>query len=155
MRVRLRTTLRRLRDDSGTNLVEAALIVPLALFLTFAIAEFGMIFHAYLALENGVSEATRYGITGVQLPNLSHEDSIKVAMRQATPTLTLNDNQFTFSHLAVGGNTWLGGAGGPGEIEKVQVDYTWTIDTPLLQPLFSGGLIHLKVDSAMKNERFN
>src|SRR4051812_27687947 len=96
----VRSIRRRRIGDQGTNLVEAALILPLALFLTFAIAEFASVFYVYLALENGVSEATRYGITGAQQANLSHEDSIKTVMRNATPTVTLADNQFTFSHLA-------------------------------------------------------
>ena len=40
----------------------------------------------------------------------------------------------------------------PSDIEKVTVDYTWDIMTPLMRPFFTGGQIHLKVDSAMKNE---
>src|SRR5205085_11437935 len=55
------------RDSRGSNLVEAALVTPLLLLLTFAIADFGGLFYAYLALENGVSQATRYGVTGQTL----------------------------------------------------------------------------------------
>jgi Flp pilus assembly protein TadG len=142
----------RLRDAQGNSIVEAAMITPLLLLLTFAIAEFSLLFYVYLALENGVSQATRYGVTGNQIVNVSREDSIKTAMRQATPTLTLSDSAFTFSHLPQGGSNWLSGAGGPNEIEKVTVDYTWNILTPLLWPFFSNGQIHFTVDSAMKNE---
>ena len=143
---------RRLGDAQGNSIVEAAMITPLLLLLTFAIVEFALLFYVFLALENGVSQATRYGVTGNQIVKLSREDSIKTAMRQATPTLTLSDNAFTFSHLPQGGANWLSGAGGPNEIEKVTVDYTWNIMTPLLWPFFSNGQIHFKVDSAMKNE---
>ena len=97
--------------------------------VTFSIVDFGALFYVYLALENGVSQATRYAVTGnlmIRHPARPRRgDSIKAAMRQATPTLTIPDGAFTFEHMPVGGSTWLGGAGGPDEIEKVTVDYTW------------------------------
>ena len=54
----------------------------------------------------------------------------------ATPTLNIPDGAFTFEHMAVGGTTWLGGTGGPDEIEKVTITYTWPLMTPLLRPFF-------------------
>ena len=56
--------VKRLRDAKGTSLIEAAIITPLFLLLTFSIVDFGALFYAYLALENGVSLASRYGVTG-------------------------------------------------------------------------------------------
>ncbi len=77
-------------------------------------------------------------------------------MRDATPTLTLDDGAFTFNHLAQGGTTWLGGIGGPDEIGKVTVNYSWSLMTPLMRPFFPNGQASLRVESAMKNEgRFN
>lgn len=155
----LRRVFRRLSSSKGTSLVEAAIITPLLLVLTFSVVDFGALFYVYLTLENGVSQASRYGVTGNQLddPNnavakLSRAESIKAAMRQATPTLTINDSAFSFWHLPPGGSSWLGGTGGPNDIEKVTVDYTWDIMTPFLRPFFTNGQIHFRVDSAMKNE---
>src|SRR5215470_7671589 len=150
---------RRLRGEKGANMVEAALITPLLLLLTFSIIDFASLFYCYLALENGASQATRYGVTG-QLADdpsnpgtaLSRADSIKLAMRNATPTITLPDSAFSFSHMPVGGSSWLAGTGGPGEIDKFTVDYNWTLLTPVLRPFFTNGQVHLTVDSAMKNE---
>jgi Flp pilus assembly protein TadG len=150
--------LRLLRDTSGVNLLEAAIVAPLLLLLTFGIVDFASIFYAYLALENGASEATRFAVTGNQQndPNnpgqvLSRTDSIKMAMRQATPTLTIPDAAFTFSHMAPGGG-WVAGTGGPNDIEKVSIDYTWNVMTPIIRPFFDNGQIRLHVESAMKNE---
>ena len=150
---------RRLRDCKGANLVEAAIITPLLLLLTFSIVDFGALFYVYLALENGVSLATRYAVTGNQMDDpmnpgakLSREGSIKMAMRQATPTLTIADSAFTFTHRQPGGNAWLGGPGGPNDIEKVTINYTWNLFDPLLWPFFNNGQVYLEVDSAMKNE---
>ena len=154
--------LRRLADSTGTNLVEAALVTPLLLLLTLAIVDFGAIFYVYLALENGVSQATRFAVTGNQMDDPDHPgeqldraDSIKAAMRDATPTLTIEDDAFTFSHMAPGG-TWVSGTGGPSDIEKVTITYNWTPFTPLIRPFFENGELTLTVESAMKNEgRFN
>lgn len=149
----------RLADATGVNLVEAALVTPLLLLLTFSIVDFACVFYVYLALENGVSQATRFAITGNQLDDpdnpgqrLPREDSIKMTMRQATPTLTIEDAAFTFSHIPEDGNTWSGGVGEPDDIAKVTVNYTWTIFTPLIRPFFDNGQVTLTVESAMKNE---
>jgi hypothetical protein len=154
-----RRIVRRLRDARGTSLLEAAIITPLLLLLTFSIVDFGALFYVYLALENGVSQATRFAVTGNLLNNplspgtpLSRQESIKLAMRRATPTLTIADTAFSFSHMTTGGGSWIGGSGGPNELEKVSVTYTWRFFNPVLSAFFAGGQIVLNVDSAMKNE---
>jgi Flp pilus assembly protein TadG len=119
--------------------------------------DFGSLFYVYLALENGVSQATRYAVTGNAMNDasgatMSRAETIKAAMRQATPTLNIPDSAFSFQHMAVGGTSFVGGVGGPNEIEKVTVDYTWTILTPVLRPFFTNGQIHFVVESTMKNE---
>ena len=146
---------KQVRETSGDALIEAALVTPLLVLLTLAIVDFASLSFTYLSLENGVGQATRYGITGNQMGEQSRVGSIEAAMRQATPTLTISDDAFTFSHLPPGGG-WVGGPGGPGDVEKVAVDYTWTALTPVLRPFFTNGQVHLRVESAMKNEpRFN
>ena len=158
-----RRLLARLRNTNGGSLVEAALITPLLLLLTFGIMEFATMFYVYLALENGVSQSTRFAVTGNLKDDplnpgtpLNRTESIKLAMRQATPTLTIPDSAFTFSFLPAGSATWAAGPGGPGDIGKVTVNYTWTFMTPLIRPFFSGGQLNIQVDSSMMNEkRFN
>jgi hypothetical protein len=150
---------KRITDAKGVAILEAAIITPLLLLLTFSIVDFGALFYVHLALENGVSQATRYGVTGNLMDDpdnpgtpLSRSDSIKLAMRQATPTLTVDDSAFSFSHRTVNGSSWIGGTGGPNDIEKVTVQYTWNLFCPLLWPFFTNGQINLTVDSIMKNE---
>jgi hypothetical protein len=62
------------------------------------------------------------------------------------------DSAFTFSHLAVGGGSFIAGTGGPNEVERLTVNYTWTLYTPLLRPFFTNGQIRLTAESTMKNE---
>ena len=146
----------RLKGTEGANLLEGAIVTPLLLLLTFGIIEFATVFFTYLALQNGVSQATRFGITGNVSGSLSRVESIKSAMRQSTPTLTIPDSAFTFQHMSPGGSSWVGGTGAPGEVEKVTVVYTWQFFTPLMRPFFPTGQMTLRVDSIMKNEsRFN
>lgn len=147
-----RRVYRWLRETAGTNMVEAAILAPLLVLLTLAIVEFSSMFYVYLALENGVSQATRFAVTGNTMGTMSRADSIKAAMRSATPTLTIADSAFTFSHLPVGGSAFVGGTGGPDEVEKLTIDYTWKFFTPIMTPFFTNGQIHLRVDSTMKNE---
>ena len=144
------------RTEKGTSAVEAAFIMPLLLLLTFSMVDFGSLFYVYLALENGVSQASRYGVTGNVVAGQTRQESIKAAMRQATPTLTIGDGAFSFSHLRPGQGVWSAGVGGPNDIDKVTVNYSWTLLTPLVGSFFPSGRVNLVVESAMKNEaKFN
>ena len=148
--------LRRLGDSKGANLVEAAIITPLLLVLTFSIVDFAAMFYCYLALEHGVSQATRYAITGQEMSAsgspIGREASIKAAMRDATPTLTIPDSAFSFSFMPINGSSWSSGLGGANDVGRVTVNYTWNFMTPLIRPFFPNGQINLRVQSTMKNE---
>jgi len=144
--------VRRLKDARGANIVEMALVLPLLFLMTFSIVDFGSMFYAYLALENGVSQAARFGVTGNASAGLSREDSIRKAMRDATPTLTIEDGDFTFTHMAPGGASWLAGSGDPGDVSRVQVTHHWGVLTPVLREFFASNMVTIKVESAMLNE---
>ena len=143
---------RRLKDGKGSNIVEMALVMPLLFLLTFSIVDFASMFYVYLALENGVSQAARYGVTGNVLPGKTRDESIREAMRNATPSLTIDDDAFTFSHLVPGTVNWLPGSGNPTEISRVKVTYSWALMTPFIRELFPSGQINIAVESAMLNE---
>jgi Flp pilus assembly protein TadG len=147
-----RRVIRRIRDTRGATLVEAAIMTPLLLLLTFSIVDFGALFYVYLALENGASQATRYAVTGNIVSGQTREQSIKAAMRAATPTLTIDDSMFSFSFLAPGATVWASGTGAENDIGKVTITYPYTLMTPLIRPFFTGGQLTIRVESAMKNE---
>jgi Flp pilus assembly protein TadG len=148
--------VRRLGDSKGANLVEAAIVTPLLLLLTLAIVDFSAMFYCYLALEHGVSQATRFAVTGQQMSSagapIGREASIKSAMRTATPTLTIPDSAFSFTFMPSTGSTWASGLGGANDVGRVTINYTWQFMTPLIRPFFTGGQINLRVQSTMKNE---
>jgi hypothetical protein len=148
--------IRRLGDSNGANLIEAAIITPLLLLLTLAIVDFSSMFYCYLALEHGVSQATRFAVTGQQMSSggapIGREASIKTAMRQATPTITIPDSAFSFSFMPLNGSSWSAGLGGPNDVGRVTINYSWQFMTPLIRPFFDDGRINLQVQSTMKNE---
>ena len=144
--------VRRLKESRGANIVELALTLPLLFLLTFSIVDFGSLFYVYLALENGVSQAGRFGVTGNLVPGKTREESIREAMRGATPTLTIEDDAFTFSHLVPGTVNWLPGSGDPSDVSRVRVTYTWALMTPFIREFFPGGQVNIAVESAMLNE---
>ena len=141
--------IRRLGDSKGANLVEAAIVTPLLLLLTLGIVDFAAMFYCYLALEHGVSQATRFAVTGQQMSQagtpIGREASIKTAMRQATPTLTIPDSAFSFSFMPVNGSSWGAGLGGANDVGRVTINYPWTFMTPLIRPFFAGGQLNLRV----------
>ena len=139
----------RLRDARGNSIIEAALIMPILMMVTFGIVDFGILFYKHLALENAVSQAVRYGITGNTAGGMSRQDSMKAVLRAAAPTLNIQDSDITFSRLA-GGN-WVNGLGGPGDVERLSINYTHQV--LILAPFFRpSGQIVLHAESAMKNE---
>ena len=143
---------RRLKDAKGNNIVEMALVLPLLFLVTFSIVDYGSMFYVYLALENGVSQAARFGVTGNLKAGMTREESIRSAMRDATPTLTIDDGAFTFSHLVPGSVYWLPGTGNPTDVSKVRVTYTFAMMTPFIREFFPDGEINIAVESAMLNE---
>jgi TadE-like protein len=157
--VNLKSGLKRWESARGQNLLEAALIVPIFLLLTFGLIDFGTVFYIYLTLENGVSQATRYAVTGQQMddpanptgPKLPRDVSIKMAMRQATPTIIIPDSAFSFYNVTKNA----AGSGGPGDLIRVRVDYTVSLFTPLLRQFFTNGQLTLSVFSTMKNENYS
>lgn len=149
----------RWKSEEGQALVEAAIILPLLLFMIFAIFDFSILFYVYQSMEHGISEASRYGITGQQRQDplspgnyLSRDDSIKLIMREWNPIIVLNNSDFTFEHLS--GTSWVAGSGGTGDVARVTVCYNWRPVTPLISALFTGGQIPIRVSSTMKNEGY-
>jgi Flp pilus assembly protein TadG len=59
---RIDKSARKRRSKAGTTIVEATIVLPLMLVLTFAIAEFGISFTRWNSLTNAVREGARVGV---------------------------------------------------------------------------------------------
>lgn len=63
---------RRLRDERGLALIETAVVILLLLFVTFAMMEFGWLFHRIQQINNGAREGVRIAV----LPDRTAADAI-------------------------------------------------------------------------------
>ncbi len=59
---RIDKSARKRRSKAGTTIVEATIVLPLMLMLTFGIAEFGISFTRWNSLTNAVREGARAGV---------------------------------------------------------------------------------------------
>ena len=149
-------TPRRVRRWShGAALAETGIILTLLIPITFAVMDFAGILYAFQAMQNGVSQATRYAVTGNHGTDgsgaaLSRDDSIRQAMRAATPGFEIADNAFTFYNVSKGTPD----SGGPKDIIRVTVAYDWQLLTPFLRPFFQNGYVTIRVASTMRNEPY-
>jgi hypothetical protein len=147
----------RQRSSPGSALAEAGVIISLLVVVVFSIIDFAGLFWTFLAFQNGISQATRFAVTGNLLPDpsnpsarLSREESIRQAMRRATPGFTIGDRDFAFFNVSQ--NT--PGTGGPNQIVRVTVVHDWQLLTPLLRPAFDHGTVTIRVSATMANEPF-
>jgi len=176
-RIRLLRPFNRLaRNDSGATAVEFGLIAAPFLALLLAIFQTGLVFFAGRVLDQTVSQASRYIMTGQAqssnftaaqfanwvcsntmslfncgsfMINVQNYSSFSSAVTSA-PTLTFNgQGQVT--------NNWTYSPGNPGDIVVVQVMYQWPV---VMGPLsfnlsnLSNGNRLLMATAAFKNEPF-
>ena len=111
--------------------------------------------YVHLALQNGVAQASRYGVTGKRRgPVLSREDSIKAV--DAERDADADAHRRARSRSAICRRAASRGSaarGGANDIDKVTVNYTWTMLTPCSGRSSPTGQMNFTVESAMKNER--
>jgi Flp pilus assembly protein TadG len=60
---------RRTWTEQGQTLVEVAIVLPVLLLVLFAILQFGIVFHNYLALTDAVRVGARKGAVSRELPD--------------------------------------------------------------------------------------
>src|SRR2546425_1493616 len=147
-----RRTRRSLR---GTALAEVGIVMLPLITISFAALDFAGILYTLLAMQNGVSQATRFAVTGNTMTDSSgasmpRDQAIRQAMRAATPGFQIDDGAFTFYDVSTGTS----GTGAPKDIIRVTVTYDWQLLTPILRPFFENGYVTVRVASTMRNEPF-
>ena len=112
----LRRSRARWSDESGAELIEFALSLPILLLLGLGIMDFGLLFRRYEVITNAAREGARVGI----LPGYAAADVgvrvnqyVTTAGLTGTPTLTITYPTLTVNGQCVG-------------MTRVQVDYPQT-----------------------------
>ncbi len=122
-----RITRRKGEGEGGQSLVEFALVLPIFLLVLFAIVDFGMAFHAWIAVTNSAREGARLGAV--------RGSATEIEQRVWDTTGTLDQANLTV--------TVTNAEGDPGDSVIVDVSYAYSLMTPMadLLALFSGGTI--------------
>jgi Flp pilus assembly protein TadG len=111
--------------ESGSQLVELALVLPIFLFVTFAIGQYGILFMSYIAARNASSVGGRQAIISPSDTNAIRS----VATAAAGPLLDTSKVQ-----VVVAPATLSTGVG-----TTVTVSYPLTLIVPYVVPPFSNG----------------
>ncbi|MFD3157177.1 TadE/TadG family type IV pilus assembly protein [Haloimpatiens sp. FM7330] len=129
--------MRLLKNKNGQSLVEFAIIFPLILLVVMAIAEFGMIFNAYLTINNAAREGARAGIVGtsdVEIQNLVLAASPNLESQNLTIIITPNETSRT-----------------SGETLTVTLNYTYHTIVPIISGIIDDTVV-LNAQTSMRIE---
>lgn len=136
-------------------MVEFILILPMFLFLIFAVFDYGRLFLMQMNVENAIQEAGRFASTGNHLAdpknpgqNLSRVNSIILAVQQAAFDTNITNVQISSLN---GGS---GSAGGPGDTVTVSVTTDLKLMTPFVGQFFRNGKFTFTSSATFKNEPF-
>jgi Flp pilus assembly protein TadG len=139
---------RKHKSESGSTLVEFAVVVAIFLLLLFSIADFSRLLFLRASAEEALRRAARYASTGSHLNNVSRADSIKSVATQYGAGLDMSGLQIT---SALGGT---GNPGGPGEMVTLTLSTSLPLSAPLIGQLFPHGAYSFTVKVMFKNEYF-
>jgi Flp pilus assembly protein TadG len=145
--------------QSGSTLVEFAIIAPVFLLLMIGIIELSMAYFANLTMQHAVREAARYAVTGNSDldPNASNQQRYQAVMQKMKESsMDMYDKVSPVMTVSVNGNATNGSGtfGNAGDIVVISIDCSWTFATPLMAAIFKDGKTHFVVAATMRNESF-
>jgi hypothetical protein len=138
----------RTRRSLGQALIETAVVIVLMMALLFTIFDFAHFYWSLLAIQNGVTQGTRFAVTNQQGGGLTRDESIRTAIKDATPGIVITDADITMFNVT--DNT--AGSGSFNDTIRVTVEHDFDFFTPVMQFVFDGGRIRFRASSTMKNE---
>jgi len=117
--------------------------------LLFTIFDFAHFFWQLLAVQNGVTQGTRYAVTNQAMTGLglTHDESIRKAIKDATPGIAIDDGDITFFNVTDNA----AGSGSFNDTIRVTVQHDFDFLTPVMQEVFGGGITY-RAATTMKNE---
>jgi len=136
---RLNKRLKKGEGEKGQSMAEFVLVLPIFLLLLFAIVDFGMGLHAWITVTNSAREGARLGAVrapgsgGCDNDPSTLADNIECRVRETADSL--DDSKLTV--------TVTNAQGTPGDSVVVDVDYDYTLITPLdsILGIISGGSV--------------
>jgi len=152
--------LRNRGRSRGSVIVEAALALPVMIMLVLAVIDFARIHHTRSRVQNAVSQATRFAITGNRLADddnpgvlLSREASIAQLVREISRIDDIDPSEVEILTVKPDGRI-IAGAGGPGDVIVVRVSHGVDVLTPGLDRVFPDRRYRFTCVSRFRNEEF-
>ena len=139
----------RLRCELGQSVVEFALVVPVFLAMICGIVEFSRLYYVRLTVRDIAQEATRFAVTGQQLPDpvtgklMPRAASINGVVRKSA-----EDRRVSVDSVKI--NPADGGK--PGEVVQIRVFYQYQFTLAPLRKLLPTAPFYFSAASSMKNE---
>jgi len=146
----MRVRRKHVRSQSGQGLVEFTLVLPLLLVLFFSIIEFSLFFYTRISLRHVVRESARFAVTGNVLTDttgtpMTRAQSVEQMILAGAPGIDLTPDNI--SMIPADG-------GGPGEVVRISVRYTYIAKLPPFRLFFPDGRVVMNVATVTKNETF-
>ncbi len=139
----------------GSVMVEFTLIASVFTLVIMTIFELGTMMMIKDSLNESLTYGARLGIIGTDQGNLSQLESLitnKAGTMINTANLSLNIQSYTsFANASGGGGTT--SSGGPGAIVTYQLQYNYSVVTPILRTIFGSTKV-LTFSTVVKNEDF-
>lgn len=148
----VRRLIARWRKQEGTALIEAAFTLPILLFLSVSVIEFGRAYQVFQVVTNAAREGARIAV----LPGTSDTD---VLNRVQTYLQAGQINNATSASVQIDRNTSISIGSGTATASRVEVDYPFSFI--VLQPVASlvtgnsttlGAAFTMKSAATMRNE---
>jgi len=102
-------TAKRSSSDSGSELVEMAIVLPIFILLIMGIMDFGFLFQRYELVLNGAREGARLAVTDDTLTDPDIELRVQNYLNNAgltgTATATAGDSTMTVSGVSIATKT--------------------------------------------------
>jgi Flp pilus assembly protein TadG len=122
---RLRGLRRRITDDSGAEVVEFAIVVPILLAFITAFISFGFVLMSQITLTQAAREGARYA--AICKTNTTCLADVNQKIKDHAPGITIQDANIDVTNCIQSGNT----------SATVVITYQWSVGIP---PFGSTGL---------------
>lgn len=121
-------------------MTEAAIVLPLIIMLVFGIAQYALIFSAYITLSNSAAEGARMAIT---LGATGNSGAVEAYVAGTLAPTTLNPQDATVAFdpaFSTGGQT----------VKKVTITYPLNLFFPIVVPQSANGVLQLTASSVAR-----
>lgn len=129
-----------IRDNQGQALVEFALVLPLLLLFLYAVIQFGLIFYAFITIEEATREGVRLASLGETATQIGQAIDSQVTGGGLSPSATTSaqyippgHKRSTTDRLAWGVQVQPSNSSTPSTI-SVQVAYLYPVVIPVFGP---------------------